>query len=624
MNRPWVIWSVVLTCAVLVLGMFGWITQRALLSEGERVRAEAEALLAERVRLSLARMDSVGSDLLLVENLRPPMYYRAYFSPSDIVTNDLQGVEQGIVLQPSPLMTDGGDLVDLHFVIEDGGRVSSPQVPKGNQRERAVSSGVVESRIKEAEVRMRDLEQRIPDRKTLAKLFRDEEVEDFEGMQVANRWLSDNAGNVAPAEPEVKGAYQTQLAVREQSTRSMAFKEKVARAAKKSEDWGAKNAPQTLSKSQGVQGGIEEDGSSGQHEFPLDLNPDGILSVSPFIHYWKGEDLFFFRKVRRVRSVSYQGFWVAREIVEKTLMAEITADLGRVRLARLEKPDPAGFTLVSLPWKLELEGKPGIAALGLTPLRKTLIAGWSAALLALLALFLLLRGVMNLSARRAAFVSSVTHELRTPLTTFRLYSEMLMEGMVRDEEKKKDYLRTMFSESERLNHLVENVLSYARIEKGNARSKIEKLKIGDLIGRMRPVLQRRVDQEHAALSIELDDDLVEIETDITAVEQILFNLVDNACKYGLPESGGGHVTLRVIRRNGRFSFEVCDEGRGIAGSEKRRLFRAFHKSALDAAHDKPGVGLGLALCRRLARALGGDLRLAQKEGEGACFELQLP
>jgi len=66
------------------------------------------------------------------------------------------------------------------------------------------------------------------------------------------------------------------------------------------------------------------------------------------------------------------------------------------------------------------------------------------------------------------------------------------------------------------------------------------------------------------------------------------------------------------------------QGLGVNGGEKRRLFRAFHKSALDAAHDKPGVGLGLALCRRLARALGGDLRLGRKSGNGACLVLQLP
>lgn len=90
------------------------------------------------------------------------------------------------------------------------------------------------------------------------------------------------------------------------------------------------------------------------------------------------------------------------------------------------------------------------------------------------------------------------------------------------------------------------------------------------------------------------------------------------------EGESGHITLRVLRKKKGYAFEVCDEGRGVNGGEKRRLFRAFHKSALDAAHDKPGVGLGLALCRRLARALGGDLRLGRKSGNGACFVLQLP
>jgi len=202
-------------------------------------------------------------------------------------------------------------------------------------------------------------------------------------------------------------------------------------------------------------------------------------------------------------------------------------------------------------------------------------------------------------------VSSVTHELRTPLTTFRLYSEMLAEGMVTEEVKKQEYLQTMLSESERLNHLVENVLSYAQ--------------------RMRSLLQRRVDQEGAALSIELADDLGRVETDVTAVEQILFNLIDNACKYGLREGEKGRVTLAVRREKRGLVFEVKDEGRGIANSEKKRLFRAFHKSAHEAAHDKPGVGLGLALCRRLARALGGELKLGRKDAKeaGASFLLVL-
>ena len=79
---------------------------------------------------------------------------------------------------------------------------------------------------------------------------------------------------------------------------------------------------------------------------------------------------------------------------------------------------------------------------------------------------MLLAGVVALSERRAAFVSSVTHELRTPLTTFRMYADMLARGMVPDAERRQQYLETLRTEAERLTHLVENVLSYARLERG--------------------------------------------------------------------------------------------------------------------------------------------------------------
>ncbi|MDA0767628.1 MAG: sensor histidine kinase, partial [Verrucomicrobia bacterium] len=118
-----------------------------------------------------------------------------------------------------------------------------------------------------------------------------------------------------------------------------------------------------------------------------------------------------------------------------------------------------------------------------TPLRISLLLGWIAVILALFAAAALLRGVMKMSERRAAFVSSVTHELRTPLTTFQLYSDMLAGGMVQDEEKRQGYLDTLCLEAGRLNHLIENVLAYSRIERGSARAKHEKLSVTDLLSR---------------------------------------------------------------------------------------------------------------------------------------------
>ena len=114
-----------------------------------------------------------------------------------------------------------------------------------------------------------------------------------------------------------------------------------------------------------------------------------------------------------------------------------------------------------------------------------------------------------------------------------------------------------------------------------------------------------MDQVNAVISIDLDDDLGSLKTDVTAVVQILFNLIDNACKYVLPDKGGGCISLNAQGTTRGLIFEVSDEGKGIT------------------ALSKPGVGLGLALCRRIFHAFRGELRLAKEGGKGASFFLTI-
>ena len=116
---------------------------------------------------------------------------------------------------------------------------------------------------------------------------------------------------------------------------------------------------------------------------------------------------------------------------------------------------------------------------------------------------------------------------------------------------------------------------------------------------------------------------VRLRVDRSAVEQILFNLVDNACKYARAASDR-RIHLEAESDDRVVRLTVSDHGPGIEPKEARRLFRPFHKSARDAAQSAPGVGLGLALSRRLARALGGDLRVLRDRPDGAAFCLRLP
>ncbi len=199
--------------------------------------------------------------------------------------------------------------------------------------------------------------------------------------------------------------------------------------------------------------------------------------------------------------------------------------------------------------------------------------------------------------------------------------------MVKDKEKQQHYLNTLKHESERLTHLVENVLSYSQIERGSAKAKVETISLYAFIQRIEPRLNERAQEDEMFVNTIFSDSSSDepLHIDITAVEQIIFNLVDNACKYASSDEHGKEITLLAEVRNKKINIQVCDQGDGIARSEQKRLFKPFHKSANEAAHTKPGVGLGLALCKRLAKAMHGDLTIAKRsKTKGACFHLSLP
>ena len=319
-----------------------------------------------------------------------------------------------------------------------------------------------------------------------------------------------------------------------------------------------------------------------------------------------------------------QGIWLNWAQLKDRLLETIKDLLPDAQLAAIDAVGSDASSLVTLPVRL-LPGAIATTAPAASPLVSSMIVAWCCFGLATLAVALLLHRAMQLSERRGAFVSAVTHELRTPLTTFQLYSEMLADDMVPDPTRRKEYLQTLCDESTRLTHLVENVLSYSRIERGRAAARKETLPIGQLISRITPRLEQRAKLAGLGVNIHLQDEAASgtVSLDPLAAEQIIFNLVDNACKYAAPDSRQPVIDLTVTLEGRTATILVRDFGPGISRQQMKRLFRPFEKSATEAAHTAPGVGLGLALCRRLARELGGDLTLRSNTG-GACFELKLP
>jgi signal transduction histidine kinase len=361
----------------------------------------------------------------------------------------------------------------------------------------------------------------------------------------------------------------------------------------------------------------------------LPLSARSAVIQGPLQAAWIGPALILARRVRVEEGVFLQGCWLDWDVIRRELLAGVVdllpaASLEPVRSPAGPGPVPAtARMLASLPVRLDPGPVPDEPGPRWSPVRLSLSIAWACLALAAAAVALLLRGALGLSERRGTFVSAVTHELRTPLTTFRLYTEMLDEGMVAGAAAQRDYIKTLRAEADRLGHLVENVLAFARLERGRATDSREVVAPAELLERLVPRLVLRARQAGMELAVNAPDSQACVHVDLSVVDQILSNLVDNALKYA-GKAPGRSIRLDVAPAGRWLTLMVSDNGPGLSPRVIRRLFRPFSKSAHDAAQSAPGVGLGLALSRRLARALGGDLRLHANGPQGASFVLTLP
>jgi signal transduction histidine kinase len=202
---------------------------------------------------------------------------------------------------------------------------------------------------------------------------------------------------------------------------------------------------------------------------------------------------------------------------------------------------------------------------------------------------------------------------------------MLTGGLVRDEERKAEYLQTLHTETDRLTRLVSNVLDFSRLEKQSPRLEQTRVEVADLLGQVSATWQARChDGEKELVAEDQMSAGAAVLTDVHLAQQILGNLIDNACKYSRG-ADDRRIWLRARRaESGRLALEVEDRGPGIPSGERRSIFKAFCRGGA-ADVTAGGVGLGLALAQRWAGLLGGTLTLCSStEGCGACFRLELP
>jgi len=338
--------------------------------------------------------------------------------------------------------------------------------------------------------------------------------------------------------------------------------------------------------------------------------------------------LAFVRRLETDGEERFSGFVLDWPRLRERLLGEIRdlfpeADLVRVPTTAA-MADTRGLGLVNVPVVLCTPHPGAVVGVGITAVRAALGLAWLAVIGALVAVGATLRTSIDLGERRRRFVSAVTHELRTPLTTFQMYTEMLADGVVRTEEQRRVYLQTLKDESRRLSVMVANVLAHAQLEERRGPCHVESHSLPSLIERVRPPLDRAAASSGMTLEVQIDASSAEpLRVDPDAIGRILINLVDNAAKYA---RGGEQATISLLAsaHDGSLSLTVRDRGPGRPGAQAKAIFVPFERGGRNSSDPVPGVGLGLALSRRLARDMGGDLVLDAENRQGAAFRLILP
>jgi signal transduction histidine kinase len=628
MRRPWQVWSLFALCLLAAAPAMLWVTFKALELDRSELAARLQAQQEEAVSSALWRIDARLTPILAEEAARPDFVYQLLDN-----RETLANVSGNNYLNVAP------SHVLLHFELKPDGQGTSPQVCKEgkstgpdiycerlNELLAAVKFDQLLSDLPEQSLPQLTLLANNPDvnpneppqvvansvgyDEALAQLPREQQP-DFNN-QVANDSPRQQAANSAPSPGRGRGAaYGQQEGVGNQAQNDYGN----SRAGK---DLQQRNiAYQAFTKRT-----LEREQFNEQSQGKLNRKPLAIREglSRPL---WVGDKLIFAHRVQRGKETVIQGCWLDWESLRAELLEELS-ELPGADFAPINGGDVLpGRILATLPVRLVVP--PPIAEPPLwSPIRLALAVAWGSFVLAAGAAAWLLLGVVTLSERRASFVSAVTHELRTPLTTFRMYAEMLAADMVQAPQQRQQYLETLCVEADRLTHLVDNVLLYARLERTKPGRNRVSITIGEMLDRFIQRLADRAEQANLNLVLECDDATrkLTLQTDPGAVEQIVFNLIDNACKYAVPSSEQS-IVLTVKTSSTSVELSVRDFGPGLSKSARRRLFQPFSKTSEEAAVTAPGVGLGLALCKRLATDLGGKLTFATAS-PGACFVLQLP
>lgn len=603
---------------VLVCGGLTWATFSAVQLEEVGARAKAQQNLEANIVLAIARLDNRVASILERERAWPYFYFRPYYVVANPLDTDLSRHTKPI-REESPLrkLPDHTGWLLLHFQASEVKGWSSPQLEKGSDQA-----------IPASFFRANDRERPSPDNWLAAMR---ERYTPFKLQQVLEQYLDFYRS--------IYGFSESKSTSRPATDDSMLasageFARRGARMLQAEREQGEICEPETVALENLEAGEIKDDSG-------VDRNGCAPIVKTRMVPVWLELTMDERLQLAMVRSVTVensqfctlQGVLLDWDKIRAILEEQVAEQLPGAKLVPVKADSHVPLNLLgsmmqNLPLRLEIPQAVIPETSISTGLRIGLSLAWLTALLGLGAITYGTLKFVTLAERQMQFVAAVSHELRTPLTSFQLYSDLLLDMDDTDNARRRQYAETLRMESKRLTRLVENVLAYARISGNGPRVQLSDLTPAEILEKAKIACASSCSMAGKEIVIENRcSPKDQVRTDVQFVEQILVNLIENACKYssGAPDN---RIWVSALHNSdGTFNFEVDDAGPGVPHSERQTVFRPFQRGESPQSQKAGGIGLGLTMSRYWAHCLGGKLMLRRSSRNGShysCFSLQLP
>lgn len=225
----------------------------------------------------------------------------------------------------------------------------------------------------------------------------------------------------------------------------------------------------------------------------------------------------------------------------------------------------------------------------------------------------------QLERTRREFFANLSHELRTPLTSIQSYVETLLSGALYDQENNIKFLNIIAKHAKRMHALAENISDLAAVESGKLHMNPKRIHMAEAVREVRDLLKDSIAAKEIRFESEVDEDLT-VWADPKGLEQILFNLVQNAVRFNKP---GGSITVGAYQTPGSVAITVRDTGIGIEAKNIPRIFERLYRADESRSRKEGGTGLGLAIVKHLAQAHGGSVSVESAPNQGSLFSVFL-